>query len=183
MIARMRLRNRNQELRKPIDRQVAFLEFKQQEEGRSIEASILQCRATLLERRMDIKTHTDHCNSLKSEIDGARQFLEQKQNARKARNMASQMSPDVNTRTEGFIDADGGGEDEVIDEAELNKLKELKDLKKQYRDAFNALKNTKKEAQFTAQAIDNAKQQLVQGFEQWYEDNFDLSREQGQQQA
>lgn len=65
----------------------------------------------------------------------------------------------MNTRTENFIDPaqDGIGEDEVIDEAELNKLKELKDLKKAYRDAFNALKNTKREAQYTSQAIDNAK--------------------------
>ena len=54
------------------------------------------------------------------------------------------MSPDVNTRTDGFIEAAGdAGEDEVIDEAELNKLKELKDLKKEYRDAFNRLKSTK----------------------------------------
>lgn len=37
MIARMRLRNRNQELRKPIDRQVAFLEFKATEEGKQTE--------------------------------------------------------------------------------------------------------------------------------------------------
>ena len=50
------------------------------------------------------------------------------------------MSPDVNTRTQGF-EADGGaGEDEVIDEEELNKLKELKDMKKEYRDVFNGLK-------------------------------------------
>lgn len=54
------------------------------------------------------------------------------------------MSPDVNTRTEGFIEGAGdAGEDEVIDEAELNKLKELKDLKREYRDAFNRLKATK----------------------------------------
>jgi len=88
------------------------------------------------------------------------------------------MSPDVNTRTEGFIDEGTAGEDEVIDEAELNKLKELKDLKKSYREAFNSLKNTKKEAQYTAQAIDNAKQNLVDGFERWYEDNFDVSGQQ-----
>lgn len=34
MIQRMRLRNRNQERRKPIDRQVAFLEYKNNEEGK-----------------------------------------------------------------------------------------------------------------------------------------------------
>ena len=49
------------------------------------------------------------------------------------------MNPDVNTRTEGFIEDAHGDEAEVIDEEELNKLKELKDLKKQYRDAFNRL--------------------------------------------
>lgn len=103
-----------------------------------------------MDRRIDIKRHTDGCNTLKSQIDSARAFLEQKQNARKQRNMANQMSPDVNTRTEGFIDEGTAGEDEVIDEAELNKLKELKDLKKAYREAFNSLKNTKKEAQYTA---------------------------------
>lgn len=87
------------------------------------------------------------------------------------------MSPDVNTRTENFIEAgpDGVGEDEVIDEAELNKLKDLKDLKKAYRDAFNGLKSTKKEAAYTSQAIDNAKQSLVENFEGWYDDNFDTT--------
>jgi hypothetical protein len=34
MIARMGLRNRNQELRKPIDRQTAFIEYKSQGEGK-----------------------------------------------------------------------------------------------------------------------------------------------------
>jgi len=56
------------------------------------------------------------------------------------------MNPDVNTRTEGFIEDAHGDEAEVIDEEELNKLKELKDLKKLYRDAFNNLKNKKREA-------------------------------------
>jgi hypothetical protein len=56
------------------------------------------------------------------------------------------MNPDVNTRTEGFIEDTHGDEAEVIDEEELNKLRELKDLKKQYRDAFSSLKNKKRES-------------------------------------
>lgn len=59
------------------------------------------------------------------------------------------MNPDINTRTEGFIEDAHGEETEVIDEEELNKLKELKDLKKNYRDVFNSLKNKKREAQYT----------------------------------
>ena len=87
------------------------------------------------------------------------------------------MNPDVNTRTEGFIEDAHGDEAEVIDEEELNKLKELKDLKKLYRDAFNNLKNKKREAQYTQQAIDNAKQQLVEGFESWYDETFESAAE------
>jgi len=65
------------------------------------------------------------------------------------------MSPDA-TRTQGFVE-EGVAEDEVIDEEELNKLKELKDLKKEYREAFNCLKNVKQELTFTQSAIDNSK--------------------------
>lgn len=88
------------------------------------------------------------------------------------------MNPDVNTRTEGFIEDTHGDEAEVIDEEELNKLRELKDLKKQYRDAFSSLKNKKRESQFTQQAIDNAKQNLVEGFEIWYDETFESGAEQ-----
>jgi len=156
MIQRMRLRNRNQERRKPIDRQVAFLEYKNNDEGKEIEQSIMTCRTDLLERRMEMKSATDSCNALKNRIDGARNFLEQKANSRRSRANQNGMNPDINTRTEGFIE-DHGEDAEVIDEEELNKLKELKDLKRQYRDAFTVLKNKKNEASYTQQAIDNAK--------------------------
>lgn len=66
MIQRMRLRNRNQERRKPIDRQAAFIEYKNAEEGKEIEQSIMTCRADLLERRMEMKSSTDQCNGLKN---------------------------------------------------------------------------------------------------------------------
>ena len=46
----------------------------------------------------------------------------------------------------------------MIDEEELNKIRELKNLKAEYRKVFNNLKNFKNEATFTANAIDNAKQ-------------------------
>jgi len=57
------------------------------------------------------------------------------------------MNPDINTRTEGFIDdPNGGDENEVIDEEELNKIKEMKELKRQYREIFSKLKNFKRDA-------------------------------------
>lgn len=52
------------------------------------------------------------------------------------------------------------------------KIKAMKELKRQYRDSFNQLKELKSEANFIQQAIDNAKTQLVNDFELWYSDNF-----------
>ena len=66
--------------------------------------------------------------------------MDDKQAARKQRAVNSSMNPDVNTRTEGFIDDPNGDENEVIDEEELNKIKELKALKNSYREAFTKLK-------------------------------------------
>ena len=80
------------------------------------------------------------------------------------------MSP--GTSKGGFLDQEEEAEEEIIDEEELQKLKKMKELKRSYRDAFNQLKELKKEANFISQAIDNAKTQLVNDFELWYSDNF-----------
>lgn len=50
--------------------------------------------------------------------------------------------------TEGFMDDEQNEPDEIIDEEELVKLKQMKDLKRQYREAFNELKEMKSEALF-----------------------------------
>lgn len=73
---------------------------------------------------------------------------------------------------EGFLDDDQNEPDEIIDEEELMKLKTMKDLKRQYREAFNELKDLKSEAIFSQNAIDSAKNQLVGDFEGWYHDTF-----------
>lgn len=53
-------------------------------------------------------------------------------------------------------------------------LREMKDMKKAYRDMFGDLK-THKEAQHTAQQqIDLLKEKLLVTFEQWYRDTFDV---------
>jgi kinesin family member 6/9 len=70
------------------------------------------------------------------------------------------------------LEEDNEKADEIIDEAELNRLKQLKDLKRQYRDNFKELKDLKSQASFQQQSIDNSKSQLVRDFEQWYEDSF-----------
>ena len=68
---------------------------------------------------------------------------------------------------------DGADEqDEIIDEEELNLLREMKDLKKGYRGEFDKIKNLKVDVQDLTSNIDSIKQQLVVAFEQWYQANF-----------
>ena len=54
--------------------------------------------------------------------------------------MTAAMAPGFNSHTDGFAD-DDNELDEVIDEEELVKLKELKELKKQYRGVYKELKD------------------------------------------
>ena len=63
--------------------------------------------------------------------------------------------------------------EDVIDEEELVKLKEVKDLRKQYRSAYKELKDIKAETKYTQQGIDSNKEKLIAAFEEWYEDNFE----------
>jgi hypothetical protein len=49
----------------------------------------------------------------------------------------------------------------------------MKELKKVYRAAFNKLKSTKGECSKIQQAVDHAKESLVNSFEMWYEDTFE----------
>jgi len=58
------------------------------------------------------------------------------------------MSPGFGTNTEGYLEEDNERVDEIIDEVELSKLKQLKDLKRQYRDSYNELKELKSQANF-----------------------------------
>lgn len=56
------------------------------------------------------------------------------------------MSP--GTSKGGFLDQEDEVEEEIIDEEELAKLKTMKELKRNYREAFNQLKELKSEANF-----------------------------------
>ena len=75
----------------------------------------------------------------------------------KTRNaMAQSMNPGFNAQSDGFDDLPGENAD-IIDEEELQRIRELKELKKQYRDTYGELKELQKETRFTQQAIDNQK--------------------------
>jgi len=68
---------------------------------------------------------------------------------------------------------DGIDQQEIIDEEELGLLQRMKDLKKRYRDSYEALRQKKSEVMYCQQAIDNAKSELVSLFEEWYNRTFE----------
>ena len=71
---------------------------------------------------------------------------------------------------------DEDGPQEIIDEDELALLQRMKELKKTYRACYAELKTVKSTCSQISQSIDQSKQKLVGDFEQWYEDNFDMSQ-------
>lgn len=123
------------ERRKPIDRQSAFVEFKGTEASQSIEQEILSSRNDLKERRGNLKICTDKCNKIKAEIDAVKSFLDHKTQQKKQAAYHQSMAPGFNSNADGFDDS-VPDEHDIIDEEELQRLKELKELKRQYRDSF-----------------------------------------------
>ena len=85
--------------------------------------------------------------------------------------MNQSLAPGFNSHTEGFDLEDNEMED-VIDEEELVKLKEVKDLRKRYRAAYKELKELKAETKYTQQGIDSNKEKLIAAFEEWYGESF-----------
>lgn len=73
---------------------------------------------------------------------------------------------------DAFADEEVPQED-IIDEEELVMLKELKDLKRLYRDNFSKLKGLKQEMANLQANIDASKEQIIFRFENWYADNFE----------
>ena len=69
---------------------------------------------------------------IKAEIDQVKAFLDQKTEQKKQNAITQAMAPGFSSHADGFDDMDNDL-NEVIDEEELVKLKELKDMKKQYR--------------------------------------------------
>jgi kinesin family protein 6/9 len=65
------------------------------------------------------------------------------------------------------------GVEEIIDEEELMLLKEMKDLKKGYRENFDKMQNLKVEVSDLRTNIDNMKQQMIYNFENWYIEEFE----------
>lgn len=68
--------------RKPIDKQSAFLEYKQQE-GKHYEDQIVSHRQELKDKKTRVKELTEVCNNTKKEIDSVKMKLDEKNEEKK----------------------------------------------------------------------------------------------------
>ena len=87
-------------------------------------------------------------NNIKKDIDSLNVKLEKKEEERKLNKQKNQRD----------FDEDEMPEEDIIDEEELVMLKELKDLKREYRDNYSQLKGLKQELQNHQQNIDQQKE-------------------------
>lgn len=131
--ARSKKSEKPKEKREPMDKQAAFLEFKS-DKGSFFEEGILQNREDIKVKRVATKDVTIKINSLKKDIDSLKFKLDKKEEERKI-NQGQKNQMD--------FDEDEMPDEEIIDEEELVMLKEMKDLKRDYRDKYTALKGLK----------------------------------------
>jgi kinesin family protein 6/9 len=122
------------------------------------------------EKREEVRELTQKINSRKKEIDVIQAKLDKKEEERKLTQKAKNQ----------FGEADDQESEEVIiDEEELRLLKELKDLKREYRDHYGLLKSNKQELSHLQLNIDTSKEQLISQFELWYSQEFAKSENLG----
>jgi len=121
MIAKMQRASKQKgDKRQKIDKNVAFAEYKQTEEAKALEETIIQCRRDLTNSREELKRKTESINLIKAEIDQARIFLEAK--AAKKHESAIHAAKDPGFSSGGFDDSPDHRA-EMIDEEELAMIK------------------------------------------------------------
>jgi len=137
---------------KPPDKQVVFQEWKCTL-GSMYEEAFEKNRQDLREKRTEAKDALTLANSKKRLIDEAKERLSRKQAER---------------------DQDTSREDEpiIVDEEEYAFIKNLKDLKQQYRDAFELHRSLKMDVSQIEHNMQQCKLKLVQSFEEWYEQKY-----------
>jgi kinesin family protein 6/9 len=115
-----------------IDKQEAYLEFKDVT-GKKIEESILSFRKDVKDKRIMTKDLTEKINHGKRLIDKLKMQIDKKEQERSNEKKQQEME----------FDDDEHSNQEIIDEEELVMLKDMKELKREYRDNFNQLKANK----------------------------------------
>lgn len=109
-----------------------------------------------------MKTLTASLNATKTEMDRTQSRLQQKQDEKRAA-AARAGRDELEEEEEGL----------VIDEEELMLLREMKDMKRAYREDYERLRAAKGAIADAQANIDGTKQQIVVAFEQWHAEEFE----------
>jgi kinesin family protein 6/9 len=110
------------------------------------------------DKKQHIKMLTQVINTTKVEMDKVKERLDAKGEEKKAQlKNGADFQGDFDDDIMGG-GANGGQIEEIIDEEELMLLKEMKDLKKNYRENYDKLKNLKVEVNDIQGNIDSMKQ-------------------------
>lgn len=138
----------------PPSRTVAFEDFKTQQ-GFEINRILTENKGILFAKKRLYTEHAREINKIKGEIDKCKRYLE---NCTRERH-----------RLGVLYDEEGG---EVLSEEEFQSLKQLKQLKNDYRLKFDEHKSLKNEIFYCQKLVDQCRQKLIQDFDNWFAECF-----------
>jgi len=133
----------------PPDKQSVFADWKSSE-GKAFEEAFDKNRQDLKEKKTEMREQMNIANIKKKEIDVAKERLQRTQAGKQQ----------------------SAGDDELIDEEEYALIRNVKELKQQYRDSFESHRQLRTEVLQLEHMIRQCKQRLVGGFEDWYEQKY-----------
>eukprot|EP00746_Dinoflagellata_sp_MGD_P160851 gnl/MRDRNA2_/MRDRNA2_87784_c0_seq1.p1 gnl/MRDRNA2_/MRDRNA2_87784_c0~~gnl/MRDRNA2_/MRDRNA2_87784_c0_seq1.p1 ORF type:complete len:730 (-),score=184.67 gnl/MRDRNA2_/MRDRNA2_87784_c0_seq1:30-2219(-) len=135
---------------KAPDKQTVFSEWKSKE-GKALEEDFDANRLQLKEKKQELKDTMMVVNTKKKEIDDAKEKVQRKQAEK---------------------DQTGDNDTDVVDEEYFALIRNLKDLKQAYRDAFESHKVVKREVMQIEHNMQLCKQNLVASFEEYYDQKY-----------
>lgn len=135
---------------KAPDKQTSFSEWKARD-GKPLEEDFEANRQQLKEKKAELKETMQIVNVKKKEIDEAKERVQRKQAEK---------------------DQTGDTDTDVVDEEYFALIRNLKELKQAYRDAFESHKVVKREVMQIEHNMQMCKQQLVATFEEYYEQKY-----------
>ncbi|XP_052577924.1 kinesin-like protein KIF9 isoform X5 [Peromyscus californicus insignis] len=137
----------------PPSKPVAFEEFKN-ERGSEINRIFKENKSILNERRKRASETTQRINAIKREIDVTKDSLNFQKSLREKQG---------EYENKGLM---------IIDEEEFLLILKLKDLKKQYRNEYQELRDLRAEIQYCQRLVDQCRHRLLMEFDIWYNESF-----------
>ncbi|XP_054990866.1 kinesin-like protein KIF9 isoform X2 [Sorex araneus] len=137
----------------PPSKPAAFEDFKN-ERGSEINRIFKENKSILNERRKRASETTQRINAIKREIDVTKEALNFQKSLREKQG---------EYENKGVM---------IIDEEEFLLILKLKDLKKQYREEYQDLRDLRAEIQYCQHLVDQCRHRLLTEFDIWYNESF-----------